>query len=48
MTVTNPSATVTFIDTNIWAYAFNKAQDPQKTQQAKASIRGESHIAVST
>jgi predicted nucleic acid-binding protein len=45
---TNPPAPVTFIDTNIWAYAFNKAQDPRKTQRAKACIRGESHTAIST
>ncbi|MBI1296406.1 PIN domain-containing protein [bacterium] len=37
-----------FIDSNIWLYAFSKSQDEQKSQQARALIRGLSQIALST
>ncbi|NJO83150.1 MAG: PIN domain-containing protein [Blastochloris sp.] len=37
-----------FIDTNVWVYAFQATQDPAKTARAKALIRSESSIAIST
>jgi predicted nucleic acid-binding protein len=48
MTVSNTAPSITFIDTNIWVYAFNKNQDPAKTRIAKENIRREPYIAVST
>jgi predicted nucleic acid-binding protein len=48
MTASNAPSTITFIDTNIWAYAFNKSQDPAKTRLAKENIRRETSIVVST
>lgn len=38
MSATNPQP-LTFIDTNIWLYAFNDSQDLAKTQRAKQIIR---------
>ena len=38
----------TFVDTNIWLYAFNDSQDPHKHQLAKALIRQTPRIATST
>lgn len=37
-----------FIDTNIWVYAFSAAQDKVKTQKARALIRREPSIHIST
>jgi predicted nucleic acid-binding protein len=48
MTIANTSPTIAFIDTNVWLYAFSKTQDPTKTQHAKALIRRERQIAIST
>jgi predicted nucleic acid-binding protein len=39
---------IVFIDTNIWIYAFVDAQDTTKTQRARAIIRREQMIALST
>ena len=39
---------LTFIDTNIWLYAFSDSQDKLKTQQAKALLRRTPQIALST
>jgi predicted nucleic acid-binding protein len=48
MSVTELHAAITFIDTNIWLYAFNDSQDKQKTQQAKRIIRQTPRIGIST
>jgi predicted nucleic acid-binding protein len=37
-----------FIDTNIWIYALSDGQDTLKTQRARALLRRERHIVVST
>ena len=42
------TASRTFIDTNVWLYAFNDSQDVQKTQRAKQVIRQTPQIMVST
>ena len=47
MTASNNPQTV-FIDTNIWIYAFSDAQDKAKTQRARALIRRERNISLST
>jgi predicted nucleic acid-binding protein len=47
MTASNNPQTV-FIDTNIWIYAFVDAQDKTKTQRARALIRRERNISLST
>ena len=39
---------LTFLDTNVWLYAFHESQDTQKMQQAKRLIRRTSGITVST
>ena len=48
MSAGSPTPPITFIDTNIWLYAFSDSQDKQKTQQAKTVIRQTPHIALST
>ena len=48
MNADSPSVRSTFIDTNIWLYAFNTSQDPHKTQRAKQIIRRTPHIVLST
>jgi predicted nucleic acid-binding protein len=47
MSVASPPA-LTFIDANIWLYAFTQSQDKHKTQRAKALIRRTAPIALST
>ena len=42
------STLLTFIDTNIWLYAFNDSQDLQKTRQAKQIIRQTPQIVISS
>jgi predicted nucleic acid-binding protein len=39
---------IVFIDTNIWIYAFVDSQDKTKTQRARALIRREQIISLST
>jgi predicted nucleic acid-binding protein len=48
MTANSFTTTITFIDTNVWLYAFQKTQDPAKTRRAKEVIRTQTPIAVST
>ena len=38
----------TFVDTNVWLYAFTTTQDAQKTQRAKQIIRQTPQIVIST
>ena len=47
MSAANPEP-LTFIDTNIWLYAFNDSQDVSKTQRAKQVIRQTPQIIVSS
>lgn len=47
MSAHNPPSP-TFIDTNIWLYAFNDSQDAQKTRLAKRVIRQTPHLSIST
>jgi predicted nucleic acid-binding protein len=46
--MTAPSATLAFLDTNIWLYAFIAGQDPVKNQKAITLIASTSTIFVST
>lgn len=48
MSAASTGPALTFIDTNIWLYAFSDSQDKLKTQQAKALLRRTSQIALST
>ncbi len=43
-----PPSTHTFIDTNVWLYAFIAGQDPTKTQRAHHIISTTTTIVVST
>ena len=47
MSAANPDQR-TFIDTNIWLYAFNDTQDVSKTQRAKQVVRHTPQIIVSS
>jgi predicted nucleic acid-binding protein len=48
MTMPSIGETRTFIDSNIWLYAFIRGQDPYKAQRANELIRAISDICVST
>jgi predicted nucleic acid-binding protein len=48
MSADNPPIRPTFIDTNIWLYAFSDSQDTHKTQRAKLLVRRTPQIALST
>lgn len=47
MSATDPTFP-TFIDTNIWLYAFNNGQDVQKTARAQQIIRQTPQIVISS
>lgn len=48
MRVASSPSAITFVDTNIWLYAFSASQDKQKTRLARRVIRETSRIAIST
>jgi len=48
MSAPSPTATVCFVDTNIWLYAFIASSDAHKSAEAQAVIRREPHIVIST
>lgn len=48
MSASNVRASLAFIDTNIWLYAFSSSQDQQKTQRAKLLLSETTAIALST
>jgi predicted nucleic acid-binding protein len=47
MSAAEPTS-LTFIDTNIWLYAFNDSQDAQKTLRARQVIRQTPQIVISS
>lgn len=48
MSAINPITSLSFIDTNIWLYAFSDSQDKIKTRRARKLIRQTPQIALST
>jgi len=46
--MTSSAATLAFLDTNIWLYAFITGQDPAKNQKAVALIASINTIFIST
>ena len=48
MSASSTKGALSFIDTNIWLYAFSSSQDQQKNQRAKLLLRETPAIALST
>ena len=48
MSAGSASVALTFVDTNIWLYAFSDTQDKQKHRAARALVRQTPRIALST